>query len=53
MIPPTKDDVGRVLNWCLEADSLGSHHPSMTYEEGVEAAIHWMLGETDEAPDAE
>ena len=43
---PTDEEIEEVIQWCGEK----SHFPGMTYEEGVRAAIDWMLGDG-ERPD--
>lgn len=46
MSKPTQDQFDDVLNMCSEkADEGGSNWPAMSYEQGVEAAIRWVLGE--------
>lgn len=48
---PDQDEIGEVLNQCSEAaDSGRSKFPGMSYEQGVEAAIRWMQGDTDVNP---
>jgi len=37
-------EIDTVLNQCAEAfDRGGSKYPGMTYEQGVEAAIRWLI----------
>lgn len=51
MIEPTDDEIGEQLNHCsISADSGKSAYPGMTYEQGVDAAIMWMTGNSDEPP---
>ena len=38
---PTQDEIDDVLNQCMEAGS--SRWPGMTYEQGVAAALRWMI----------
>ena len=46
--------VDRVLNTCVEREESGdSPFWGMTYEQGVEQGIRWLLGETDYDPVAE
>lgn len=45
---PTDEQIDEVLNQCMEQfDKGGSRWAGMTYEQGVKAAIDWMLGEGD------
>jgi hypothetical protein len=54
IVRPAEDDINDVLNECSEAaDSGTSKFPGMTYEQGVEAAIRWMLGDDDTNPMAD
>ena len=46
---PTEKEIDAVLDECAEY-SGSSKFPGMTYEEGVEAAIRWMLGEESVSP---
>lgn len=39
----TQEEIDDVLNTCAEALDSGSKFPGMSYEEGVEAAIRWLL----------
>jgi hypothetical protein len=47
---PTTAQIDKVLNQCADAQEHGTHFFGMTYEDGVDAAIRWMLGEDDENP---
>ena len=39
------------LNLAAESEIEGrSKWPAMTYEEGVSAALRWVIGETDDRP---
>ena len=54
MAKPTDDEIEDVIQWATESTTNGaSKFPGMTYEEGVDAALRWAKGETDERPDAE
>jgi hypothetical protein len=45
-------EIDRVRNWAAEAEAEGGRHfPGMSYEEGVIAAIDWLVGDRDDAPD--
>lgn len=51
MAKPTEDEISEVLNACAEAFDEGvTQWPGMTYEQGVEAAILWMLGDNNDNP---
>ena len=50
MAPPTKPDIDEQLNQAHQGIDHGSKWPGQSYEEGVAAAIDWMLGETDIKP---
>lgn len=44
----TEDKVDDVLNSCSEATDSGvSNFPGMSYEQGVEYAINWLLNDGD------
>jgi hypothetical protein len=48
----TTAEIDRVRNWAVEAEAEGVRHfPGMSYEDGVAAAIDWLVGDRDEAPD--
>lgn len=47
----TEEEINELLNKCSEAEEEGaSRYPGMTYEEGIHAAIDWMLGYNDDNP---
>jgi len=47
----TEDEIEDVRDLCMEQESAGSSRwPGMTYEQGVAAAIAWLLGENDHNP---
>ena len=40
----TKEDIDKALDRCTQAQSSGrSVYPNMSYEDGVEAALAWVL----------
>lgn len=47
MLAPTHAEINEVLDQCMEALDAGSRWPGATFEQGVEAALRWMLGEGD------
>ena len=50
-VKPKDSDIDDVLNICTErANSGNSPLWGMTYEEGVEAGLRWVLGQTDDSP---
>ena len=53
-IKRTDQEINDVLNDCMEQDTKGgSRWPGMTYEAGVEAALRWIIGETEDHPTQE
>ena len=41
---PAQDEIDDVLNQCMEAENAGSSRwPGMSYEQGVAAALRWMI----------
>ena len=46
----TKEEIDEVMNLSFEQIEHGTKWHGMTYEEGVRAAIEWILGETDDNP---
>lgn len=47
----TEGQIDEVLNICVDREASGE--PSlwhMTYEQGVEAGIKWLIGQTDDNP---
>lgn len=48
------EDLNGQINIAYESiDGVGSKWPGMSYEQGVVAALDWVLGNTDIAPMAE
>ena len=44
-------EIDDVINECTEQENKGgSRWPGMTYEQGVLAAIRWLIGETEDHP---
>jgi len=50
MSEPTKKQIEDQLAQAIDASANGSKWPGMSYEEGVAAALRWVLGESDEKP---
>lgn len=51
VVARTEDEVNEQLNAANEAsDSEGSRWPGMSYEEGVDAALRWVMGWGDDPP---
>ena len=47
----TQGDINNVLDRCdISEVEEGTLYPTMTYENGVKAAIEWITGQTDEYP---
>jgi len=54
MSAPTQEQIDEALNAASESMEAGvSKWPGMTYEQGVDATIRWMSGESDESPMSE
>jgi len=50
-IARTEDEIDDVMNTCSEViDSGDSHFEGMSYEQGVQAALDWVLGRTEDHP---
>jgi hypothetical protein len=48
---PTEEEIDEALNKASESEEGGeSRWPGMTYEQGVHAAIMWMLGHRKDNP---
>ncbi len=50
-IKRSEQEVDEVLNFAAEALDEGSKYPGMSYEEGIQNALLWLLGELDDRPD--
>ncbi len=47
----SNEEIDDVLNATVEAEATGqSRWPGMTYEDGVAAALRWVLGQSDSNP---
>lgn len=50
-IERSNEEIDEALGICIDAEAEGtSQYPGMTYEDGVKAALEWVIGETDEPP---
>lgn len=47
----TDEEINRVLNWVAEGLDEGSHCPGASYEDGIHAALNWLFGFFEDAPD--
>lgn len=48
---PTTDEIEEQLTKAIEQNHKGaSRWPGMSYEQGVENALRWATGETDDKP---
>lgn len=45
MPKPTEKEMNDVLNDALELIDEGGKWPGMSYEQGVEAALRWVMGD--------
>lgn len=53
-IAKNAEDLNNQVSAAYESiDVIGSKYPTMSYEQGVVAALDWVLGNTDIAPMAE
>lgn len=50
IVKPTQAEIDEVLNRCADAFDHGTMWPGMNYEQGVQTAIEWLLGYTDDDP---
>lgn len=53
MSPPitrTQKEIDDVLNKAADGMDDGSKWPGMSYEQGVDAAIRWLTGESEDNP---
>jgi hypothetical protein len=46
----TQKEIDDVLNKAADGIDKGSRWGGMSYEQGVDAALRWITGETDENP---
>jgi hypothetical protein len=46
-------EVDEQLNLAVEGVNNGSRWPGMSYEQGVEAALEWATGQTEDKPTEE
>ena len=45
----TRNEIDEVIGNCLDQMEQGSSkYPGMSYEEGVEAALRWVTGDSDD-----
>jgi hypothetical protein len=49
----TDDEVSEQMNLAIEGVDRGTRWPGMSYEQGVDAALSWVTGQTDDAPMSE
>jgi hypothetical protein len=45
-----QSEIDEQINRAAEAADSGSRWPGMSYEEGVDSALSWVCGLSDEAP---
>lgn len=51
MLEQSDDDIHDVLNHALSLTDDGkTRYPGLSYEHGVVAALHWVLGEVQDSP---
>lgn len=50
-IDKTEIVIQNMIDRCSEAEQTGiTEYPSMSYEDGVKAALEWVVGYTETAP---
>jgi hypothetical protein len=49
-IERTEEQINEVLNWAIEGVDTGTRYSGASYEQGVQAAIEWILGWMDDSP---
>ncbi len=51
IVERTQEEIDEILNKCAESIDKGqAKWPAMTFEQGVDAALRWVTGDTDENP---
>lgn len=51
IIVRSEQEIFDLLNQCAEAEETGSSiYPGMIYEQGIKAAIEWLVGDIDNHP---
>jgi len=50
-IKRTQKEIDELHNWANEGQDEGSHYPGMSYEDGIDATIRWIMGHDDVRPD--
>lgn len=43
-------EIDDLMNWAAEGIDAGSHYPGMSFEEGIQQAVDWLTGQSDENP---
>lgn len=47
----TEQEIWDLLNQCADAEETGgSKYPGMSYEQGIKAAIEWIIGDINDHP---
>lgn len=47
----TEQEIWDLLNQCAEVEETGSsNYPGMSYEQGIKAAIEWIIGDINDHP---
>ena len=47
----SEQEIFDLLNLCADAEETGSSiYPGMIYEQGIKAAIEWLVGDIDNHP---
>lgn len=46
-----EQEIWDLLNQCADAEEIGSSkYPGMSYEQGIKAAIEWIIGDINDHP---
>ncbi len=53
IVKRTDEEIDEVRGWAVGGMDEGTRYPGMSYEEGIEAALAWVFGDTDDRPDAD
>lgn len=48
IVERSQEEIDELLNRCVEAEETGeSAYPGMSYEQGIKAAIEWLVEDLD------
>jgi hypothetical protein len=52
-IKRTANEIDELWSWANEGQSEGTRYSGMSYEDGIDATLAWLTGQTDERPDSD